>query len=369
MRRLDDIRIGDRNIEVTGRVIDITRKTVNVKNNEKTVFSGILRDETAARSFTAWEDFGINAGDVIRVTQAYVKNWQERPEVNFGTRSKVIKLPADTALFQEIELKKLSELRDGEVNVYTAFTIMKIDPREIITKDGTRHILSGIAADGNTKLPFTSWVVLPELVAGNSIKVENAYVRSFRGVPTIHINENSRVTTLDKRIDYTEPERVLIGDIIMKDGAFDIMIEGNILSVRPGSGLISRCTVCNRVMQKGMCRVHGKVDEKLDMRVKAIVDDGTGALMLVLDAQLTQEICGITIEEAKQMAKTAMSPEAVEEHIKRKLIGRTLTARGNMSKGEFGVMLVAGKVWEPKDTIIEKADYLLEKAGYHGKDN
>jgi len=56
-----------------------------------------------------------------------------------------------------------------------------------------------------------------------------------------------------------------------------------------------------------MCRVHGKVDEKADMRIKAIIDDGTGALTLVLDSRLTQKICGITIEEAQKIAKTAMS--------------------------------------------------------------
>ena len=113
-----------------------------------------------------------------------------------------------------------------------------------------------------------------------------------------------------------------IGDIIIKDGAYDIVVEGNILSIRPGSGLIARCPECSRVVQKGMCRVHGKVDEKNDMRIKAIIDDGTGALTLVLDSRLTQKLCGITIEEAEEITKTAMSPKAVEDEIKRKMIGK-----------------------------------------------
>ncbi len=359
IRKLRDIEIGDRNIEVTARVLEIAGKTVNVKNTEKTIFTGIIRDETAARSFTAWQDFGLNTGDVINITQAYVRNWQDRPEINFGPRSKVTKLNTTIAIPQESLQKKLSELRDGDVNVHIVLTILSIETREIITKDGARKILSGICADDNTKLPFTSWIILPELEAGNTVEIKNIYVRSFRGLPTIHINENSKVTKLDKKLQHNEKQTVMIGELVEKDGAFDAVIEGNILSVRPGSGLIARCPECSRVIQKSICRVHGKVDEKMDMRIKAIIDDGTGALTLVLDSRLTQELCGITIEEAKRIAKAAMSQGAVEEEIRKKLLGKILAARGNMSKGEFGVMLVASKVWTPQDVTGEKALELL----------
>lgn len=360
-RKLKDIQIGDRNIEITGQVLEITKKTVNVKNNEKTIFSGTISDETAARSFTAWHDFDLNVGDVINVAQAYVRNWQERPEVNFGNRSEVTKLNSKIQV-RESEVKKLGELKDGDINVHTEFTILNLEPREINTKDGTKKILSGIAADDETKLPFTAWILLPELEAGSAIEVKNAYVRSFRGVPTLNINETSIVTKLDKKIEYKETGKVKIGDIVGKDGAYDIVIEGNILSIRPGSGLVARCPECSRVIQKGICRVHGKVDEKVDMRIKAIIDDGTGALTLVLDAPLTQKICGYTIEDAQNIAKAAMSQKAVEDEIKKKLVGKMLAARGNTSRGEFGSTLVASDVWEPKDANKEKAAELLDRA-------
>ncbi len=359
LRKLQDMEIGDRNIEVNVQVLEINKKTINIKNAEKVIFSGVVRDETAARSFTAWQDFGLNAGDTINIKQAYVRNWQDRPEINIGNKAKVTKLNSGAVMAQESVQKKLSELKDGDVSVHTVLTILSVEPREINIRDGVKKIQNGIGADDNTKVPFTSWVILPELEAGNTIEVKNAYVRSFRGVPTLHINENSKVIKLEKKLQYKEPQRVMIGDLIEKEGAFDVVIEGNILSVRPGSGLISRCPECSRVIQKGICRVHGKVNEKADMRIKAIIDDGTGALTLVLDAALTQQICGITIEKAKEMAKAAMSPSAVEEEIKKKLLGKMLTVRGNMSKGEFGVTLVAGNVWETPDTTKEKAKELI----------
>ena len=366
LRKLGEIQIGDRNIEITAKVIDIIKKTINSRNNEKIIFSGILGDETSARSFTAWHDFGMNIGDVVHITQAYVRNWQDRPEINFGIKSKVSKLNTTISIKQEILQKKLSELKDGDVNVQTRFTILSVEPREIVTKDGAKKILSGIGADDNTKTPFTAWVLFPEVEAGNTIEVKNVYVRSFRGVPSLHINENSKVTKLDNIIQHKEQQKAMIGDIIEKEGAFDVVIEGNILSVRPGSGLIARCPECSRVIQKSMCRVHGKVDEKMDMRIKAIIDDGTGALTLVLNAGLTQELCGITIEKAKEITQVAMTPSAVEDEVKKKLLGRMLTARGNMSKGEFGVTLVASKVEESSELKKDKVDELIAEAQRHG---
>jgi replication factor A1 len=260
---------------------------------------------------------------------------------------------------EECQLKKLAELRDGDINVHTQFTILNIETIDINSKDGSKKILGGIIADEDTKLPITAWVLLPELAKGNAIEVKNAYVRSFRGIPTLNINESSMVSELERKLEYREKERLKIGDIIIKDGAYDIVVEGNILSIRPGSGLIARCPECSRVVQKGICRVHGKVDEKNDMRIKAIIDDGTGALMLVLDSRLTFKISGITIEEAQEITKTAMSPKAVEDEIKKKIIGRRFQARGNMSKGEFGITFVAVDAWEPAGSIREQAQRLL----------
>ncbi len=359
VRKLKDIELGDRNIEITGQVVEITKRAINIKGIEKAIYSGIIRDDTAARSFTAWQDLGLNAGDIVTVTQAYVRSWQDRPDINFSNKSKIIKINAGAAIPEESTQKKLSDLRDGEVNVHTIFTILSIELRDILTKDGSKKILSGIGADESIKVPFTSWVILPELAAGSTVEVKNVYVRSFRGIPTLHINENSTVLPCEKKIQYKGQQRVMIGDIIEKEGAFDIVIEGNILSIRPGSGLIIRCPECSRVIQRGVCRVHGKVNEKMDMRIKAVIDDGTGALILVLDAFLTQEICGFTIEKALQIAKAAMSQVAVEEEIKKKLLGKILTLRGNMSRSGFGTMFVASKVLDTQDIITERAKELL----------
>ncbi len=364
VRKLKDIKIGDHNIEITVQVLEVSKKTVNINNAEKTIFSGLICDETSSRTFTSWSDFNLNPGDVISITSAYVRNWQERPEVNFGPRSRVTKLSTKIQVPQNNELVKLGELKDGDINVHTQFVLLSIEMEDIITRDGPKKILGGIAADEETKLPITAWVLSPELVAGNSVEVKNAYVRTFRGLPTLNINESTIITKAGKRIEHREKDISRIGDVITKDGAYDIVVEGNFLSIRPGSGLIARCSECSRVIQKGLCRVHGKVNEKNDMRIKTILDDGTGALTLVLDSRLTQKICAISIEEAQNIAKAAMSQKAVEDEIKHKLQGRRFAARGNMSKSDFGITLVASDVWEPSGDMREQAQKLVGRLAW-----
>jgi replication factor A1 len=154
VRKLCDLKISDRNIEFTAQVMEITRKIINSNNIEKTIFSGILGDETAARSFTSWHDFGLNPGDVVNITSAYVRNWQDRPEINFGNKAKVTKLNTTIEINPGILQKKLAELKDGDVNVNAAFTILSIEPREILTKDGSKKILNGIGADMTNLFPI-----------------------------------------------------------------------------------------------------------------------------------------------------------------------------------------------------------------------
>ena len=173
---------------------------------------------------------------MINITQAYVRNWQERPEINFSPRSKVTKLSTKLQALEESALKKLAELKDGDINVHTEFTILSIDFHEINTKDGSKKIIGGIIADEDTKLPFTSWVFIRNSQWEIHIEVKNGYVRSFRGVPTLNINECSKIIKLERNIEFKEKLGSRIEDIIEKDGAYDIVVEGNILSIRPGSG-------------------------------------------------------------------------------------------------------------------------------------
>ncbi len=378
VKKLSELGAGERNIEVTARILEINTKVVGIKEQERTIFMGTMVDETGARSFTAWEDFGLEKGDVVKVINAYIRMWQGMPEINFGARSKVEKLDSsalEPLLSKDLERPvMLAELKEGEPAVHTVIRIMESGQQEINTKNGPRTIVTGIAIDSTAKLPFTSWVPSPELTAGNTVEIKNAYMRSWQGIPTINMGEFTSISRPETPIDDSDIAGVMdhvpirLDKITDRDGAFDVSIEGNIISVRPGSGLITRCPECNRVIQKNICRVHGSVEGRNDMRIKSILDDGTGALTVVLDADLTTKVTGYSIEKAREIAAADMNPSAVEEEIRKKLMGLSMRLRGNMTKGEYGITLVASDAEITEiDHAAAAADLVkeIEGPGHH----
>ena len=95
------------------------------------------------------------------------------------------------------------------------------------------------------------------------------------------------------------------------------------------------------------------------MRVKAILDDGTGTVTAILDRDLTEEIYGGTMADAMEAAREAMDKEVVADDIADTLVGREYRVRGNLSVDEYGANLEADEFEETDDDPAERAAALL----------
>ncbi len=374
--KIRDITAGLKGFEVTGRIIDVTEKSVNLRGKDTIIFSGTLADEDGACSFTAWSNYSLKIGDVIRIKNAYSRSWHNRSEVNFGERSHVEKLPDDVLPsideLTKTPVKKLREVANTDLSVSSVAVILEFSHRNVNVKGEEVTIVEGVLADETAKLPFTSWVPLDGLDIGNTIRFEKASVRMFRGVPSLNLNDNTTINAVDastEELPFTfesanmVPESIPISEIMEKDGMFDVIALGNIISIRPGSGIITRCPDCNRVIQKNTCRVHGTVESVKDMRIKAILDDGTGAISVMLNRELSEITYGRSMVEAENIIQKAMSQDAVFEDMRQVLTGKYLAVRGNTSSTEFGVMLVAKSAWMPDNNINERVNALMKRLG------
>jgi len=116
-----------------------------------------------------------------------------------------------------------------------------------------------------------------------------------------------------------------------------------------------RCPECNRVLINEECSIHGKVKGNPDLRVKLIVDDGTGAVDSVLNKQLSEKILGIKLEDSKKM-----SSEDLLDEINTKLFSRRIVLKGNALGDEFGTTVIT-KDAELTDIDIEKETEKLSK--------
>ena len=74
--KIADLREGIGNVSVTGKIISVEARAITVKGEPRTVFSGIIADETGKVQFSAWNDFNLNNGDTV-----CVRSMTERPVV------------------------------------------------------------------------------------------------------------------------------------------------------------------------------------------------------------------------------------------------------------------------------------------------
>src|SRR3989454_5197111 len=88
---------GENSVNLLARIVSVNEKSIDSENGARTILYGILGDATATVPFTAWEPlpFEPARGDVVRVANAYTKEYRGQVQVNLGVRSVVTREAAD----------------------------------------------------------------------------------------------------------------------------------------------------------------------------------------------------------------------------------------------------------------------------------
>ena len=151
----------------------------------------------------------------------------------------------------------------------------------------------------------------------------------------------------------------------MDQGANDVTVIATLLEVRDGSGLVMRCSEdgCNRVLMGGACRIHHKQPGRPDLRIKGVLDDGTGAMNLIAGTELTQELLGKDLATCQKEAQEAFRPEVIQEQLQEKLQGKIFQVQGNVLVDEYGAMLIARSINPAEVETEDAAQALLDTLG------
>jgi replication factor A1 len=204
---------------------------------------------------------------------------------------------------------------------------------------------TGLVGDETGTVKFTSWEKsdVPELEEGATYRLENVVTDEFQGNMSIKLNSSTEVERVDAEIEVGEQE---------------IEVEGALVAIQSGSGLIKRCPEegCTRVLQNGRCSEHGDVEGEFDMRIKGVLDDGKETYDVLLDREATERVTGIEMEEAKQEAMDALDTSVVTDRIESLLVGRYFRVEGP----RVGRYVLGEEVEEVDET--PDADALLMEA-------
>ena len=372
-RKLGELKPNEPVVDFVAKVLSANQKEITAKGEKKNIIFGLLGDETTTLPYTAWEveNLELSKGDVISVRGAYTREYQGRVQVNFGNRVSIKK--EDPTTIGEVQVAQgpprvvtIGELRESMGYVEVKGRILSIDSREVTAQGQQKTIFSGVLADESGKVQFTAWSDF-KLKQGEVLRISRATVRAWKGIPQLSFDERADLVRVKEKFpsleDLQKTGVTMISEIASRGGASDAKIRGAVIEVREGSGLITRCPECKRALQKSMCKVHGRVDGYPDLRVKAILDDGSGAVSVVIGRELTERLLDTTLDECMEKAKQSMNFEVVKDIMDEKLTFKVVTVTGNVTSDTYGLSMIAKDAVAAKEDLKPEVEKLLVELG------
>ena len=198
----------------------------------------------------------------------------------------------------------------------------------------------GLLGDESGTIKFVAFETsdLPALSEGQSYALSNVVTDEYEGRYSVKLNRTTQITELDESIE--------VGDDADT-------VEGALVDIQSGSGLIKRCPEddCTRVLQNGRCSEHGQVDGEFDLRIKGVLDDGETVTEVIFDREATERLTGTTLEESKDLAMDALDTTVVAEEMADDVLGRYYRVTGPT----FGRYVLVDEFEEPGPVDVETA--------------
>jgi len=369
VRKLEAVGPGEMSVSFIGKVLSVNEKEIESQGAKKNIFYGMIGDETAVVPYTAWEtmDLKLERGWVVSVRNAYTTEYQGRVQLNFGTRTGIkrdetTEIKVETIPSAPAKPLKIGQIGENSGRVEVTGRILSIEKKMVSGENGPREIFNGMIADDTGRIRFTSWGDT-RLKQGDVVKINSVYTKAWKGIPQVSFDEKAEITRVKGTFPSAEQLSALkiveISGLVGGSGAADVTVSGMILQIKEGSGLVFRCPECKRVLQKGTCRIHGKVEGTADLRIKAVVDDGTGAISVVMNRGITEELLEMSIDDCIEKAREVMDYDVVRDLLADRLIAKPIEITGNVTVDEYGPMMIAQGARGMDIKVKDKAEKLL----------
>ena len=348
-RKSECLKVGE--INNPGRWIDLEAKVVELWEPTSSAISqtGLIGDETGTIKFVKWtkaELPDLAAGKSYLFKNVVTDEFQGRFSVKLNRTSGIEELTKEVVAAEPSMSNQVQEMKIAEIKEQSRW----IDLRAKVVQlwDPTSETISqtGLIGDETGVIKFVKWAKaeLPDLVEGESYLFKNVVTDEFEGRFSVKLNRTSGIMPLEEEVEVSPQEAKFTGAIV---------------DVQKGSGLIKRCPICRRMLNKGVCGEHGKQEGTYDLRIKAVLDDGVKVQEVLINRERTESLMGISMEEAKTMAMEALDHEVVKGMIEERLLGRYYSVSGPTVDRYILVEMIS----PAKPTTPEEADGLAARAG------
>lgn len=317
--------------------------------------TGVLQDATGTIRFTIWAKAGVllEEGKTYQFENAVVDEYRGALSLKVHSGTTVIEVPGIPV---EDSIAQVGTLVAGDLATVEVRCVKLFDTVN------DKILQSGIVGDETGTIKFTVWKNgsdgFDPLIENGCYQIRFAPVDSWQDKLSITLND-AVVLGIDKEIEARNATSTLNGVITM---------------VREGSGLIRRCGEqgCNRTLNRMMiCPIHMRQETfKYDLRIKANVDNGEESVSAIIGRELTEQLVGMTMDEAIELSKShPLGLEQVFYDVRAKLTGRYVCIEGSKLPDAFlvnGAELIVvddETAMSVRNMLVERADnYLTESA-------
>jgi len=176
----------------------------------------------------------------------------------------------------------------------------------------------GLLGGMEENIKFVTWEdengnsPVQKLEKGESYLISNVVTDEYNGQYSVELRSQTTIEKTDEDPTHKEAEGIFV-------------------DYQSGSGLIKRCSEdgCTRVINNSRCVEHGEIENgEFDLRIKAIIDDGETPHNVIYQQEATEEVLGVTLEEAKQAAMDELDLTIVEDMIDDRLVGSFVNVKG-----------------------------------------
>ena len=302
---------------------------------------GLIGDETGTIKFVKWTKSNLPAlveGKSYSLENMTTDEWEGRFSVKMNRTTRISELDEEIGTpDMEAHLVAIDDINESNkwINLRAKVTQLWDNEHESIDQ-------IGLIGDETGTIKFVKWAKseLPPLVEGKSYSFENLTTDEFEERFSVKFNKSSSINELDEDIEV---------------GYSTAEFTGAMVHIQDGSGLIRRCPTCNRALMKGTCMEHGNVEGLHDLRIKAVMDNGTIVQEALFNREITENISGILLDEAKEMAVDALDHNVVLDEMKKRLLGRYYTMTGSVLDRYLlveSVQLVEGTLDHEIDSLL-----------------
>jgi replication factor A1 len=316
------VKIGS--IAVEGNWVDLEAKVIQLwdPNSDSMAQTGLLADGSGATKFVIWKRSGLpllEDGKSYLIKGAVTKEYQGKYSVDLVKTTKISPLEKPIEVVSSAGGNgggKTEDVTVADIKAPGKWVNLKAKVVQLWDKESESISQVGLVGDSSGVIKFIVWqkANLPLMEEGKVYNLKNVVTDEYQGKVSIKLNSTSSIEPLSEDLDVGRQKTTFIGALV---------------DIQKGSGLVKRCPICKRAVQRGVCQAHGKVTGTPDLRIKGILDDGIKTKNILIGRELTEKLTGLTVESAQQMVMENLDSEAAGSYAKEKLLGRYWIATGS----------------------------------------